>query len=324
MRRTRGQPAAWLRVGRVVLAGLMLAGCATKPEPIDAGRGVVTVQPEFSEEAKREMAQRSNPVRWLVRRIAVRQDTPVASAWAIADEDVLPAISRAVWNGNGLRLGRLSAGDADDFGQALGKPVELRDTQLVSFGYLDVLRQSPPLAATFAADLTVPPGPVYQETFTGGRLRLLIKSRPLGNGTARLTLTPQHYRPRVSLLPRTPVEKILDGRVYDELSVQVDVRTNQALLLGLYRPADPEPPTQTPTPPQVEDASTAASTTEPVEPQDREGNDPDTTSPEDEDLTITFTEPPQPRGPLTMGQGLFTTGLKDHDLQLLFLLRPLP
>jgi hypothetical protein len=307
-----------------VLAVLLIqTGCAAAPEPPLGDGNVRIVQPDLPPQAIQEASERGEAVRWLVRRIAVRMEQPLAEAWAATDEAILPPISRAVWNGNGLRIGRLPARAADDFGQAVGEPVELRDYQLLSYAYPDVLRRSPPLAAEFVADLTVPPGPVYKETFTGGRLRLLLASRPLGNRAVRVTLTPQHFVPAVSLLPRDPIEKILDGRVFSELSIELDARPDQALVLGLFRPTDTLPPSDAPaadpaTPPTQRDAAGPGNA--PPLPRQASAEQPTPSEPEVLEFQFTELDP----GPVGLGHGLLTTGLDGNDLQLLYLLRPLP
>ena len=160
-------------------------------------------------------------------------------AWAVVDESVLPDLSRAVWNGNGLRVGLLPAGQGGVFMSALGEVDKTRDVQILSYDFLEELRASPPLNAAFYADLTLPPLPVQHETLTGGTLRMLMASRPLGNGITRVTLTPQHHVPKTTLLPRSPQQRVLDGRVYDELSVQIDVSYDQVLVMGFFEIAPP-------------------------------------------------------------------------------------
>ena len=308
----------------VAAAISVLLGCEASPppaEPID--RGVVFVEPDLPESAREEIAARSAPVRWLIRQTAIRLGTPTGDLWELTDESILPPISQAVWNGNGLRIGLLSASDAGDLADAFGEVIEIRDSQTVSFGYLDVLRESPPLSADFVADLTVPPGEVYKETFTNGRLRLLMSSKPLGNGVARLTLTPQHFRAKPSLQPRSPIEKIQDGRVFHELELEVDVRGDEAILLGLYRPTDV--PTEDPeenAPTESGDPPTTADSDRPVSRRLPTGRDEAAPSADDPDaesdpLADDLSEPPN------LGQGLWTTGVGKNDLQLFLLLRPL-
>ncbi|MEM6458219.1 MAG: hypothetical protein AAF710_02380 [Planctomycetota bacterium] len=231
---------------------------------------------------------RTPAVRWVSRRLTLPLARPTAEAWAACDETVLPELTRAVWNGNGLRLGVLRPGEAARFGEALG-PTATRDGQLVVHEFPEVLRETRPLRAEFVADLTLPGEPPRREVFTRGRLRLLVASRPAPGGGKTLTLTPQHHRPRASLLPRSVMEKRLDGRVFDELTIELDVRPGEAVVIGLHR----------------------------VEPAASESES------ESEDGIFELTLDP-PESPYGLGRGLFTTGLTAADQQVLFLLRPLP
>ncbi|MEL7087440.1 MAG: hypothetical protein AAGL98_03210, partial [Planctomycetota bacterium] len=238
MRRSarRRRLTAWLVT--LGTAPLLLYGCTAAEPPMPEGRiRVIDPGPLGGPTA----GSASTPVRWFARRVVVRLNHPVEELWGLTDETILPEVSRAVWNGNGLRAGLLSAGQADEFSAALGRALEVRDSEIRSFDEPGLLRRSQPLRAEFFADLTVPPLSVTKEYFTRGRLQLLMSSRPRGDGSALLTLLPQHHVPRSNFIARTAAEKILDGRVYDELGVELNVGTNEALLIGFYQPAPPEP-----------------------------------------------------------------------------------
>ncbi|MEM9882118.1 MAG: hypothetical protein AAF800_04285 [Planctomycetota bacterium] len=264
------------------LACVFVGGCQTEPAFNEEGFAV-RPEPAGPLAASEPAVARTRPVRWVSRQLTVPLARPIEGAWAACDESVLPELTRAVWNANGLRLGVLRAGEAARFGEALG-PAGAWDGQLLVYDYPEVLRETRPLRAEFVTDLTVPPGPTRRESFTRGRLRLLVASRPAPGGGKVVTLTPQHHRPRASLLPRSALEKRLDGRVFTELAVELDVRPGEAVLVGLYR---------------VEPAPTEAET-------------------ETSELPL---DPPEP--PYDLGRGLFTTGLTAADQQVLFLLRPL-
>lgn len=307
------------------LASLFLAGCNTEP-PVPEG-GIRVVDPGPMGEATARPT--TEPVDWLSRRTTVRLSHPVEELWALTDETILSEVSRAVWNGNGMRVGLLSAGQADEFGEALGKTFEVRDTHIRSFDEPRLLRRSPPLRAEFFADLTVPPLPVTKEYFTRGRLQLLMSSRPRGDGSALLTLLPQHHMPRSNFVPRTAAEKLLDGRIYNELGIEVNVGPSEALLIGFYQPPPPAPDESTPksnVSPEAQDASNPENLpAPPATPGAEESPPPQTTVQfEAEDAEGETPAAETPDLPLNLGRGLFTTGVRDRDLQILFLLRPLP
>ncbi|MEO0514859.1 MAG: hypothetical protein AAF086_06135 [Planctomycetota bacterium] len=285
----------------------------------------------------------TDPVRWISRRLSIPLGQPVEDAWALADESVLNEFSRAVWNGNGLRLGVMPASRGRAMAQTLGSDIDHRDTQILSYGFPEEIRESPTLRAEFFADLTIPPRPVTMEFFTRGRLRMLMASRPLGNGSTRVTLTPQHYLRRTTLLPRSPQERKLDGRVFDELTIEVTVGPRDILLLGFYQPPPPaslednaegenDAPVPETKPDPDEDAPPVesgviefqpdiAQTPPASETLDDDGPTPDEVEPDqDDDPPASDEAPPL----LNLGRGLFTTGITDDDSQFLFLLRPMP
>lgn len=325
-----------------LLLGVLLVGCATAP-PMPEGQ-IRKIDPGTPAPEPGLLLPDTDPVRWVSRRLSIPLGQPVEEAWAFADETVLNELSRAVWNGNGLRLGVLPASRGPVLTSVLGRTADRRDTQILSYGFPEEIRESPTLRAEFFADLTLPPRPVTMEFFTRGRLRMLMASRPLSNGATRVTLTPQHYLRRTTLLPRSPQERKLDGRVFNELAVEVTVGRRDILLLGFFQPAppvvedgaDPNPPDAAEIQPpadsrEIEPQSDPTNTTPPDDvpgneetsdddetiTQDVEANDPgDAVDDVDADEEKVF--------PLNLGRGLFTTGIKDDDLQMLFLLRPLP
>lgn len=327
----RYPPALGSIVGCLIL-GAMLAGCANDPPMPDDK--VVFVDPGTPAPEPGILLPDSDPVRWVSRRLSLPLGQSTQDAWAFVDETVLNDLSRAVWNGNGLRVGVMPASRGRALSQALGDPRDRRDTQILSYGFPEDVRESPTLRAEFFADLTLPPRPVTMEFFTRGQLRMLMASRPLGNGSTRVTLTPQHYLRKTTLLPRSPQERKLDGRVFDELTVEITVGRSDILLLGFYQkpPLTPEEGE-----PQPEEA--AAAEDKPLEPLPDpgdpeslpQGEDPETDEPINIDnqevevkLEVEAEETAEEPPPLNLGRGLFTTGVDDDDLQLLFLFRPLP
>ncbi len=308
------------------LLGLMAWGCQTAV-PHEGEDFQVRTEPVPPLNPLTGEAPTSDPVRWAIRTVALPLAQPTADAWALIDERVLPDLSRSVWNANGLRIGLLSAADAQAFGEALGSVAFQRNSQVLSYQHPTPIRDSPPLAAEFYADLTIPPATIRKEYLTRGELRLLISSRPLGNNAARIELIPQHYVREISITPRNPLDKILDGRVFEELGIHVNVGFDQALVIGYFRPPDATPPP--PAGPEEEADAPSRAAALPQDPSD-------SLTAED-----TMEEPTQPQPPavephevfdnaasaglpLDLGRGLFTLGRARSDLQILMLLRPVP
>lgn len=274
-------PTLWL--------GLGLAACDNAPPPVDK----VEIRPQAPTPTEDEAAILTNApkVTCAIRLIAVPLDRPLDEAWSQVDETVLNELSRAVWNGNGLRLGVLNRANESDFADALGNLTFQKDSMYVGYDQLTDIRRSKPLRAEFFVDLTRPPAPMHIEHFTGGELCLLTAMRPAGIDAAYIELIPQHYKAKASLVPRTPMEKLLDGTIYRDLGVSLALAPSEALVIGLYRPAARVDTEQAP-----------------------------------EDSAVFEMPDPQEQAelPLNLGRGLFTAGRTQDDLQFMMLLRVLP
>ena len=236
----------------------------------------------------------SRKVTFRVLRVELPLDRVIEPLWGLVDESVLPEVSRAVWNGNGLRLGVLRPEQRSDFFDVLAPVFGQANSAYTAYDRATPLRRSPPLKATFIADLTRPGSPVELVDMDGGRLQLLASVQPAAAGFTRFALTPHHYRHRFSLTPRDVLEKELDGRVFDELGVDVSLSPEDVLVLGLYRY----------TPPPL--------TAEPLE-----ATETDQATPPDGPTSGR----PAVDLPLDFGRGLFTSGRSPDDTQYLLLLR---
>jgi hypothetical protein len=173
----------------------------------------------------------------LIRRLKLPLNPSVESIWQVADPDVISPIAQLIWNGNGLRVAKLTPDRRSDFTDSVVGVLAVADQKLTVSDQLTSLRQSPPLQAEFFADLTRPGGAAVREPIQRGRLQMLISTRPLAAGGIQVTLIPQHHRLGVSLLPRSAAEKELAGRVFDELAIDVGLAAGDILLLGYASPA---------------------------------------------------------------------------------------
>lgn len=294
------------RLIQTFAAGLILTatGCGGTPRPVQP-EGKIQILPERpSLLIEGDTPAALHAATCAVRTVTLPLNRPIETAWAELDEGVLPDLSRAVWNANGLRLGVLDAGNANAFGEALGTPDSFTNQALVAISRPTQLRESPRLRADFVADLTRPPAPRRVETFTGGRARMLISTRPSAAGVL-LELTPQHFVPRQSLLVRTPLEKLLDGRVFEELAASVRLGPGQALVLGYSLPVALRPP-----PPDPDDAPDASPDTAGTE------TDADT----DEDAPPPDLDIDPANLPLDLGRALLTVGNTKREQQRLIVI----
>jgi hypothetical protein len=180
------------------------------------------------------------PVGALIHRVDLPLDVSLDSSWAVVDESAVPLRTRGMWQANGLRIGVLSAQDARTFAEALPNIHGESRAKLIGTPYPTSVRIAPRLLQPVTIDLTDPPKSTQLVQAHGGRLQLLAKITRDETGQAYLELTPHHYKPKVDLVPRSPLEKQLDGTVYTPLTARLPLTPNTAVVVGLYRPW-PEP-----------------------------------------------------------------------------------
>lgn len=316
-----GRPAlmrSYLLVAAVVAA--MLCGCESSPTRTPADETLPDLQEVRSQVTPvtaptSPSPQRADRVLARIRKIELPYDVPLTSAWELADERALPTLARGVWHANGLRLGLLPWSALKEFDERLPRPMTVRDRQMVVTQFPMPLASTPHLVGTVTVDLTIPPRAVQEERITGGRVRLLTRMNS-HSGNIIVELLPQHYQPKLSIIPRDPLQKQLDGRVYDELAVRVSVPRNKMLLIGLARPqydawfAQNAPTPEPSSAQQPTDTDTTGSQPQsPIQTPEPQPADPD--QPPRELL------PPPLKNHL--GKALFTDGQRDGSTQVLLL-----
>lgn len=212
---------------------LALTGCETAPE----------VEPEiplpgFADEGP----TKPTGVYAVIRRADVPLDESTDDAWSIINEQVVPPVTRGTWRGNGLRVGLLHRDQLDQYTEAMPQTVSISRTLINKSTYPVPIVQTPrlPRDLRFEMDLTRPPRPRHVEMVQGGEgssLRLLARIETEEDGRQTLVLTPQHHIPSpLNLIPRGPLEKEMDGRVYEELSLRVTLDQDQVAVVGLHWP----------------------------------------------------------------------------------------
>ncbi len=223
-----------------VLGVVFTIGCASKPEPLPtladvraSGQTLERYEPPPLSTAPRAEAQ--------LQIIGYPIDADLSDAWSLVDTDEFPAMTRGVWLANGIQLGVIHRVKLAEMLSKLPDSVSQSRTRLIGYDVPTPVRRSPRLLGEFYADLTVPPFARKREAFTGGRLQLLTRLIP-ETGYVMTELTPHHYRPKLTLEPRTAMEKELDGRVFDELTVRVAMPADRVLVLGYALPSDARVP----------------------------------------------------------------------------------
>ena len=178
----------------------------------------------------------------VIRQATIPLDQPTDDAWSATDESAVPLLTRGAWRGNGLRLGVVGRDRFEAYTHAMPDPVALSETLINRSAHPVPILETPRLSSDlqFEIDLTRPPMPRHAEDIVGGKnstLRLLARIETEEDGRHTLVLTPQHHIPSpYDLIPRSPLEKELDGRVFSELTVRLTLEPDEVAVVGLYWP----------------------------------------------------------------------------------------
>lgn len=224
-------------LGVVVVLGLW--GCASGPsEAVEEERATLSsIAPPESPAAvldEGEEAVAPSATQYRLARVDVSLDRPLNAAWALVDDTTLGPIKSAVWQNNGLRLGKVSARRVDELQEAVGVPLATRRSTMVNLTEPAPIRSGATVRRPVPIDLTVPPMNIRREWASSGRFRLLMREIAAGSAGVSLELTPHLYRPAASLVPRQPGQDELDGLVFEELVASVNLTPDEVLVIGLH------------------------------------------------------------------------------------------
>jgi len=168
-------------------------------------------------------------------------DRSTDPGWQVVDESAFPELTRRAWRANGMRIGMVPVAEATDLREKLPRILGSRRTMLLASDRPAELIQAPRQPEPIRADLSMlPEADPATRTLRGGRLRLLSRVEGEAQGQLVLHLIPHHYKQRVSIKPRDPMEKELDGTVFRDLTLRMPVPRNQMLVIGLHREQQPE------------------------------------------------------------------------------------
>jgi hypothetical protein len=218
----------WIAALCLALASCEMPQDKTLPTLSDIRPSDQTDQPADSAEAGRVIV--------MIYRIDLPLDERLERMWQEVDEGAIPFPMRGKWMINGLRIGVLHAQQSQAFSDALPGMLGESRAKLVSSDYPSTIRTTPRLRSTVGIDLTDPPRSPTEYRAIGGRLQLLAQTGRDEQGQAYLQLTPHHYKHKATLLPRSPLEKEMDGRTFETLSVRIPLPMDRAVIVGLYRP----------------------------------------------------------------------------------------
>lgn len=340
------------RWGRSVAAGLllggmlMLNGCAwndsarsPEPEPLPKLSDFPTSRPAGLPVGKPHPA----PMRLHVDRLEVTADTDLPAIRQLAQRGTIPMAGRDLWRANGIVVGLMGPKALAEF-QKTEMPILGQGRQLISCSQrwnVLTIYPAPPNDSPITMTLYRPDGRSRPVAIGSGRRQFLLSLSSRGpGGSTLLTIVPHHHQPKFSLMPRLSMEKELDGRRFDEMSLTVDLPADQCLLLMFDATASklqdllpypllvPEESSDRPTDESATPADTADKTNDAGEPKGQESeNEP----PKDAQGTGGSKGGEGPEGPGGQGgQGgdmgrLWLTGfVHGRASQTILLLHPMP
>lgn len=149
---------------------------------------------------------------------------------------------RAAWNANEIQAFRLNAVELSQLYKAIDQGSSMRRNRHAITQQDLLFETTPELKHAVSIDWAAKPNLDQTVRLPAGRTRFL-GNVSFKNDDAKITLTPQHHWVHQTLIPRPPLEKVRDGRVFDELTLAADLPANTYLVIFWNRSdeAEPEP-----------------------------------------------------------------------------------
>ncbi len=178
--------------------------------------------------------RRANPVTLRVSYIDLSPQTNLNHALDLTE----PALDERKTNllaHNGLRFSLLAFKDYEKFAAALGKPVDVTRKNLVLAYDGTPLQTTPSLNSKVTVQLhQIQRPPLFRKRH--GRYRFLISVGKTTRQTVNLNIVPQHHAREASVKPRSVLERIWDGTVFDELAAKFTLANGQLLVITYTPP----------------------------------------------------------------------------------------
>jgi hypothetical protein len=238
--------------------------------------------------------------------------TNLDELWKLTSTDSLANETVELWRANGMRVGVMKVEQVKAMQAAMAEYTGVGDGFFPMSKYYSPLYTAPRLAGPTAIKLIEQPETPRRIVLTGGRVRFLVKLRRDEDDRVMLDLVPQHHRREKTLTPRSPLETILDGVVFESLKLTTELRTDRLVLIGLDLPPPPE---DEPAPESVEPADTDENDSAR---SDDSGTPPDADEPDKDAPPAAPAQPPKIDVPFHLGRILLTASRVRRPLQLVF------
>ncbi len=262
-----------MRYALLFLIHFVLSACATTPTGGDQSAADDTRVPDLNRDNrsvsrsgdstdKRSETTNAEPAKPAIFAQFTRIDLPLTadleSVWALAHTASLEPGQLSLWQANGMRVGVIEAADTKAFREGLASAVGNRVQRLHGRSEGRVpLALSPPLAKPLRVQVldALDTKPRSVVLAAPARCQFLLDLKPTEHGQMQVMLTPHHHVPRVTVAVRTPQEKMLDGVLFDGLTLRALLRRDDMLIIGMNRIDPPKPPKDDNTSPPAEPAT---------------------------------------------------------------------
>jgi len=236
----------------------MLVGCrTTDPDPTydttveDIAPTTASTPPPRTDDVVMPKAQ----ALIYLQSLAFSMDNSMIDIWELADTQSLSPLTRGVWRANGLRIGLIPAKQWESVFGMLPQTVRVQQSRVIGSDHPIPIISSHRLSMPIRIDLTIPPLSVREAWAQRGRLRLLAQVEQTSSVSSEslpinLTLTPHHFIPQPSFIPQDPLEKELQGTLFEMLALNIEIPDDHLLIIGLDRPWDVLPENDTTDPSQ--------------------------------------------------------------------------
>jgi len=230
-----------LAPARLLLALLLVAGCRSTapPEPEDNLASLPSLDEIAPATPRPEPPAHLQPhTQVRIRTYFLPADFSPSRLRAVMNRAALDDTATRRWRWNGLEAGVLGRKEVRRFLEMLPANVRSRSVSMMVGSDPAAVLTTGPLNPERRITWTLA-GEHGQETrrSRGGRFRFLLEA---GRGRPpRLTLTPQHHKPRLTLEPREPGAKVLDGEIFTPLALSAALPPDRFLMIAPATRAGP-------------------------------------------------------------------------------------
>lgn len=225
----------------LLLTAVLAGGCELGTTRSAAGQmpAVSDLRSRVSLDDSADPVDIGQTTRTRVNRLDLPRAADLSEAWKIIERHGVEPAMGPQWRENGLCVGLIHVNMLKAFLDQLPGTGHIERRQMLTSNLPTPIDLTPPISRTVYIEVIHAGDQRERVRLDRGVCRLLLQSQPQSDGSVMLSLTPQHFFPQESVRPRTPMEKQLDGRIFQSLELQCVMSREQVLVIGLATPATP-------------------------------------------------------------------------------------